>query len=73
MSLPKNILFPVDFSDSCHAVWPAVVRMSKEMRVPLTLFHALDMPDLDPTTLLSEQKGSARTSGINCAISQLSM
>ena len=57
MSLPKSILFPVDFSDRCHAVWPAVARMGRDMRAPLTLLHALDMPDLDPATLRSELEG----------------
>jgi nucleotide-binding universal stress UspA family protein len=54
VSLPKNILFPVDFSDRCRAVWPAVAGMGRELRVPVTLFHALDIQHLEPANLLSE-------------------
>lgn len=43
LMLPKNILFPVDFSDRCSGVWPAVAQMARELGAPVTLFHALDL------------------------------
>ena len=57
MSLPKSILFPVDFSGRCHAVWPAVARMGRDLPAPLTLFHALDIQGLDPTKPPGEVEG----------------
>jgi nucleotide-binding universal stress UspA family protein len=47
MALPKNILYPVDFSDRCRAVWPAVVGMARQLGAPVTLFHALEIEHLD--------------------------
>jgi len=47
MALPKNILYPVDFSHRSRAVWPAVVGMSRQLSVPVTLFHALEIEHLD--------------------------
>jgi nucleotide-binding universal stress UspA family protein len=47
MALPKNILYPVDFSDRSRAVWPAVVEMGRQLRVPITLFHSLDIDHLE--------------------------
>jgi len=43
MALPKNILYPVDFSDRCRAVWPAVAGMAERLNAPVTIFHALDI------------------------------
>lgn len=57
MSLPKNILFPVDFSDRCRAVWPSVARMWRALRVPVTLLHVLDIQHLDPARLVNELEG----------------
>lgn len=54
MSLPKNILYPVDFSDRCRAVWPVVVDMAKRLGVPVTLLHGLDIDLREPPTLPGE-------------------
>lgn len=43
MALPKNILYPVDFSDRCRAVWPAVAGMAQRLSAPVTILHALDI------------------------------
>jgi len=43
MTLPKNILYPIDFSDRCRVVWPAVADMALQLAVPVTLFHAFDV------------------------------
>ncbi len=43
MTLPANILYPIDFSDRCRAVWPAVVAMASQLHTPVTLFHALEI------------------------------
>jgi nucleotide-binding universal stress UspA family protein len=43
MPLPKNILYPVDFSDRCRLVWPAVVSMARQLAGPVTLLHALNI------------------------------
>lgn len=43
MALPKNILYPVDFSIRCQALWPAVAAMARQLDVPVTLLHALDI------------------------------
>lgn len=53
MSLPKNILYPVDFSERCRAVWPAVAAMARQLDVPVTLFHALDAGYADRAAVLS--------------------
>ncbi len=47
MALPKNILYPVDFSDRCRAVWPAVAETAVRLGVPVTLLHALDIERLE--------------------------
>ena len=47
MALPKNILYPVDFSSRCRAVWPAVAEMAHQLGAPVTLLHALDIEHLD--------------------------
>ncbi len=36
-----NILFPVDFSGSCRAIWPAVKAMAQRFEARVTLLHAL--------------------------------
>jgi nucleotide-binding universal stress UspA family protein len=43
MSLPNSILFPIDFSDHCRLVWPAVSDMARHLGAPITLLHALDI------------------------------
>ena len=43
MSLPKNILYPIDFSDRCRGVWPVVTDMARVLGAPITLLHALDI------------------------------
>ncbi len=57
MPLPRNILFPVDFSARCHAVWPAVARMGRDLAAPLTIVYALDVEDLDPTRPMDGLEG----------------
>ena len=47
MALPKNILYPVDFSDRCRTVWPAIAEMALQLRAPVTLLHVLDIDHLD--------------------------
>jgi nucleotide-binding universal stress UspA family protein len=47
MALPKNILYPVDFSERCRAVWPAVVSMARQFGAPVTILHAFDTGYLD--------------------------
>jgi nucleotide-binding universal stress UspA family protein len=47
MSIPKTILYPVDFSDRCRAVWPAVAAMAGQLDASLTLLHVLDIEHLD--------------------------
>jgi nucleotide-binding universal stress UspA family protein len=49
MALPKNILYPVDFSERSHQVWPAVRRMAKELGAPVTVLHVADVSHLVPT------------------------
>src|SRR5438046_1461748 len=51
MALPKNILYPVDFSDRCCAVWPAIAGMAQALGAPVTLFHVLDIEHLDRAAL----------------------
>jgi nucleotide-binding universal stress UspA family protein len=43
MALPKNILFPVDFSDHCRSVWPAVAAMGRALNAPITMLHAAEL------------------------------
>lgn len=43
MALPKNILYPVDFSDRCRGVWPVVSEMGRRLGAPITILHALDL------------------------------
>jgi nucleotide-binding universal stress UspA family protein len=43
MALPKNVLFPVDFSERCHAAWPAIAAMARRLGVPVTQLHVLDL------------------------------
>jgi len=40
----ERILFPVDFSDQCVAILPAVKAMTKQFNAQLTLFHVVDLP-----------------------------
>ncbi len=54
MALPKNILYPVDFSDRCHAVWPAVAGMARQLDAPVTIFHALDIQYYDAVAVQNE-------------------
>src|SRR5689334_3645959 len=54
MALPKNILYPIDFSDRCRVLWPAVADMALRLAAPITLLHALDIEyrnDLAPADL----------------------
>jgi len=43
VSLPKSILFPVDFSERCRVTWPAVAAMARRLDAPVTLIHAVDV------------------------------
>lgn len=56
MALPKNILFPVDFSDRCSAAAPAVANMARQLSVPVTLLYVLDIgnPSLDLSPVQAE-------------------
>jgi len=47
MALPKNILYPFDFSDRCRASSPAVGGMARMLSVPVTILHALDVDHLN--------------------------
>ena len=40
----KHILFPVDFSDRCRAVRPAVLAMAHQFNARITLLHAIQIP-----------------------------
>ena len=40
----NKILFPVDFSDQCQAIAPAVKAMARQFSAELILFHGLDLP-----------------------------
>ena len=46
MALPKSILFPVDFSNHCHSVWPAVAAMAQHLNAPITMLHAVQLGDV---------------------------
>lgn len=55
---PKRILFPVDFSDRCSAVVPAVEAFARKFESEVTLFHVaspipLDGPAHSPESQLS--------------------
>jgi nucleotide-binding universal stress UspA family protein len=54
MALPKHILFPVDFSNGCRAVWPAVEGMARQFNVHVTLLHALDLDRFELPEVFSE-------------------
>jgi nucleotide-binding universal stress UspA family protein len=54
MALPKNILFPVDFSERCRGAWPAVAGMARHLDVPVTLFHVLDIDHLETSGVFRE-------------------
>jgi len=54
MTLPANILYPVDFSDRSHAVWPAVAGMARQLGAAVTLLHAFDTRALDLAALSSD-------------------
>src|SRR5690242_13881386 len=56
MSLPRNILFPADFSQGCRAAVPAVAAMAQDLGAPVTLLYAFDIghPDLDLSPVLPE-------------------
>jgi nucleotide-binding universal stress UspA family protein len=45
MTMPKNILYPVDFSERSHVVWPAVAAMSRQLGAEVTVLHVLDLPE----------------------------
>jgi len=47
MALPRTILYAVDFSDRCRAVWPAAADMARRLDAPVTLIHALDIEFLN--------------------------
>ena len=40
----KHILFPIDFSNRCHAAKPFVMSMVKRFDAKLTLLHVINMP-----------------------------
>lgn len=54
MALPKNLLYPVDFSDRCRAVWPAVAHMARQFGIPVTIFHALAVENMRLPEFYSE-------------------
>lgn len=54
MALPKNILYPVDFSDRCRAVWPAVASMAEHLAASITVLHALDIERIKSKGLREE-------------------
>jgi nucleotide-binding universal stress UspA family protein len=54
MELPRNILYPVDFSERCQILWPAVAAMARQLDAPVTLLHAFDFERLDDGSLSSE-------------------
>jgi nucleotide-binding universal stress UspA family protein len=54
MALPKNILYPVDFSERSHQVWSAVRRMAEQLRASVTVLHVIDIDHLGPTDLSDE-------------------
>ena len=51
MSLPRSILYPIDFSERCRIVWPAVAGMAKLLDAPITLLHAVDIDRLERSEL----------------------
>ena len=53
MPLPKNILFPVDYSDRCRSIWPAVAAMGQAFNAPITMLHAAELRALDAVEALS--------------------
>src|ERR1041385_5039567 len=40
----QHILFPVDFSDRCHAIRPFVKEMARESGAKLTLLNVIHIP-----------------------------
>ena len=54
MSLPKHILFPIDFSERCYVTWPAIQSMARQLDAPVTLLHVLDLGQLTPAARLVE-------------------
>jgi nucleotide-binding universal stress UspA family protein len=54
MSLPRSVLYPVDFSQRCYAVWPAVVDMARQLNATITVLHALDLRRVDSALLPGE-------------------
>lgn len=44
MPLFHHILFPVDFSDSCQAIYPLVKGMADKFGAKVSLLHAVNMP-----------------------------
>lgn len=40
----RQLLFPVDFSDSCRAMVPSVLRMAQFYNCPITLLYAFQIP-----------------------------
>jgi hypothetical protein len=42
MAMPRTILFPVDFSDHCRSVWPAVSAMAGDLNAPITMLHVVE-------------------------------
>lgn len=61
MTMPKSILFPVDFSDRSSAVWPAVAAMAQQLRVPVTLFHVVNVGTPHAAAVLSSHLASICT------------
>lgn len=53
MAMPKDILYPIDFSDRCRGAWPAVASMARRLDVPVTLLHVLDLRYADEDEVFS--------------------
>lgn len=59
---PKRILFPVDFSDRCSAVVPAVEAFARRFESEVTLFHVANPIPLDGSTYSPEAQLDALAS-----------
>jgi len=57
MTMPQSILFPVDFSDRCIAVWPAVAAMARQLKASVTLLHVVDVGNSHAEAILASHLG----------------
>ena len=56
MTLPRSILYPVDFSALSGQVWPAVASMAHQLEASVTLLHAVDLDYLELPEEFSETR-----------------